>query len=139
MNLILISSSMHMCTYISFRIQSSSKTCLLCFTCFLKNLLFSKQQQHIRVVFLRILVVSLDILLKSNIKVGHLLSEFAIEFALELWCRMLLSKVTNKLSELWGRMQIESKFRKQMTNLIVLTAYWPDDVQLTFRPKVFWH
>ena len=137
MNLILISSSMHMCTYISFRIQSSSKTCLL--HVFLKNLLFSKQQQHIRVVFLRILVVSLDILLKSNIKVGHLLSEFAIEFALELWCRMLLSKVTNKLSELWGRMQIESKFRKQMTNLIVLTAYWPDHVQLTFRPKVFGH
>ena len=137
MNLILISSSMHMCTYISFRIRSSSKTCLL--HVFLKNLLFSKQQQHIRVVFLWILVVLLDILLKSNIKVGHLLSEFAIEFALELWCRMLLSKVTNKLSELWGRMQIESKFRKQMTNLIVLTAYWPDDVQLTFRPKVFWH
>ena len=137
MNLILISSSMHMCTYISFRIQSSSKTCLL--HVFLKNLLFSKQQQHIRVVFLWILVVLLDILLKSNIKVGHLLSEFAIEFALELWCRMLLSKVTNKLSELWGRMWIESKFRKQMTNLIVLIAYWPDDVQLTFRPKVFWH
>ena len=106
MNLILISSSMHMCTYISFRIQSSSKTCLL--HVFLKNLLFSKQQQqHIRVVFLRILVVSLDILLKSNIKVGHLLSEFAIEFTSELWCRILLSKVTNKLSESWCRMHVE--------------------------------
>ena len=34
-------------------------------------------------------------------KVGHLLSEFAIEFASELWCRILLSKDTNKLSESW--------------------------------------
>ena len=31
-------------------------------------------------------------------KVHHLLSEFAIEFASELCCRILLSKVTNKLS-----------------------------------------
>ena len=31
------------------------------------------------------------------IKVGHLLSEFAIEFASELSCRILLSKVTRRL------------------------------------------
>ena len=40
-------------------------------------------------------------------KVGHLLSEFLIEFALELWCQILLSKVTNKLSESWRRMHVQ--------------------------------
>ena len=36
---------------------------------------------------------------RALIKLGHLLSEFAIEFASELCCRILLSKVTNKVSE----------------------------------------
>jgi len=46
------------------------------------------------------------------IKVGHLLSEFVIEFVSELWCRILLSKVTTKVSELRCRMWIESRFRQ---------------------------
>ena len=46
------------------------------------------------------------------IKVGHLLSEFAIEFTSELCCRILLSKVTNKLSKSWCRMWIKSEFRQ---------------------------
>ena len=46
---------------------------------------------------------SLPLVIRSILdnKVGHLLSEFSIEFALELWCQILLSKVTNKLSESW--------------------------------------
>ena len=52
------------------------------------------------------------IVVVSNIKVGHLLSEFVIEFVSELWCRILLSKVTTKVSELRCRMWIESGFRQ---------------------------
>ena len=47
-----------------------------------------------------------------DIRVGHLLSEFLIEFVSELWCRILLSKVTTKVSELRCRMWIESGFRQ---------------------------
>ena len=45
--------------------------------------------------------------INSVYKVGHLLSELAIEFASELWCQILLSKVTNKLSESWCQMHVE--------------------------------
>ena len=45
--------------------------------------------------------------INSVYKVGHLLSELAIEFASELWCQILLSKVTNKLLEKWCRMHVE--------------------------------
>ena len=48
----------------------------------------------------------------TTIKAGHLLSEFAIEFVSELWCPILLSKVTNKVSESRCRMWIESGFRQ---------------------------
>ena len=47
-----------------------------------------------------------------DIKVGHLLSEFVIEFVSELRCRILLSKVATKVSELSCRMWIESRFRQ---------------------------
>ena len=55
--------------------------------------------------------------INSVYKVGHLLSELAIEFASELWCQILLSELTNKVSESRCRMWIESRFRQQTTNL----------------------
>ena len=57
-------------------------------------------------------------------KVHHLLSEFAIEFATELCCQILLSKVTNKLSESW----CWNKCRLSVDQIRVLTVddqpYW---------------
>ena len=50
--------------------------------------------------------------INSVYKVGHLLSELAIEFASELWCQILLSELTNKVSESRCRMWIESRFRQ---------------------------
>ena len=49
-------------------------------------------------------------------KVGHLLSEFSIKFALELWCRISFSKVTNKLSESWCRMHVQCGLNPSSSN-----------------------
>ena len=47
-----------------------------------------------------------------NNKVGHLLSDSNSKLAIEFGDRILLSNISSKVSEIFGRIEIESEFRQ---------------------------
>ena len=53
-----------------------------------------------------------EVIIKPNIKVGHLLSDLNSKLAIEFGDRILLNNISSKVSEIFGRIEIESEFRQ---------------------------